>query len=516
LELKFKFRAFTKNHIVRYVFFRSLLKLIFFDSTLSPIKCRTTRIKLLAFFALLVFLGGNEMKGQTTIFSENMGTSAAGTTAITSNTFQNSSYTFSGTGDTRLTTSSLNYYNGASGIRNVFLTNTIDTYFQISGISTLGYSTLSLSFGAFKSTIASNMSELNLEFSTDGTKYTPLIIPAQATGTLTAVWRLISGISLPVAAQNVSNLRIKWTNTSKIPQFRIDDVTLSALTSISSLNSSSGCIGSNLTITGTNLSNASSVTIGGTAVSSFTINSSTQIVAVVGSGTTGTVSVTTPNETVISANQFTVNPNVTPTFTQIAAICSGATLAALPTTSNNSVTGNWLPAINNTATTTYTFTPTAGQCATTTTMTITVNPNVTTTFTQVAAICSGATLAALPTTSNNSITGTWSPAISNTATTTYTFTPTAGQCASATTMTISVNSNTTPTFTQVAAICSGATLAALPTTSNNSITGTWSPEINNTATTTYTFTPTSGQCATTTTMTINVNPNPSTTPIFHE
>ena len=71
---------------------------------------------------------------------------------------------------------------------------------------------------------------------------------------------------------------------------------------------------------------------------------------------------------------ITVNPNVTPTFTAVAPICSGAALAALPTTSNNGITGTWSPALNNTATTTYTFTPTAGLCATTTTMTITVNP----------------------------------------------------------------------------------------------------------------------------------------------
>ena len=113
----------------------------------------------------------------------------------------------------------------------------------------------------------------------------------------------------------------------------------------------------------------------------------------------------------------------------MAAICSGAVLAALPTTSNNGITGPWAPALNNTATTTYTFTPTAGQCATTTTLTITVNANVTPTFTPVAAICSGAVFAALPTTSNNGITGTWAPALDNTTTTTYTFTPTAGQCA---------------------------------------------------------------------------------------
>ncbi|WP_052823373.1 T9SS type B sorting domain-containing protein [Neotamlana sedimentorum] len=206
---------------------------------------------------------------------------------------------------------------------------------------------------------------------------------------------------------------------------------------------------------------------------------------------------------------ITVNPNITPNFTQVADICSGETLAALPTTSDNGVTGTWSPALDNTATTTYTFTPDAGQCASNQTMTITVNPNVTPTFTQVADICSGETLAALPTTSDNGVTGTWSPALDNTATTTYTFTPDAGQCAYNQTMTITVNPNITPTFTQVADICSGETLATLPTTSDNNVTGTWSPALDNTATTTYTFTPDAGQCATEQTMTITVNPNTS-------
>jgi hypothetical protein len=142
--------------------------------------------------------------------------------------------------------------------------------------------------------------------------------------------------------------------------------------------------------------------------------------------------------------------------------------------------------------------------------TVTVNPEITPTFTQEASICSGATLSTLPTTSNNGITGTWAPALNNTTTTTYTFTPAAGQCATTETMTITVNPNITPTFTQVPAICSGATLSALPTNSTNGINGTWSPALNNTATTTYTFTPTASQCATTATMTITVNPLPLT------
>ncbi|WP_116788745.1 fibronectin type III domain-containing protein [Flavobacterium psychrotrophum] len=203
---------------------------------------------------------------------------------------------------------------------------------------------------------------------------------------------------------------------------------------------------------------------------------------------------------------ITVNPIVVPAFAVVAPICSGATLAALPTTSTNGVTGTWSPALNNTATTTYTFTPATGQCAVTTTLTITVNPIVAPTFTAVAPICSGATLVALPTTSTNGVTGTWSPALNNTATTTYTFTPSAGQCAATATLTITVNAPTVPAFAVVAPICSGATLAALPTTSTNGVTGTWSPALNNTATTTYTFTPATGQCATTATLTITVNP----------
>ncbi len=69
----------------------------------------------------------------------------------------------------------------------------------------------------------------------------------------------------------------------------------------------------------------------------------------------------------------TVTANATPAFTQIAAICAGSSLSPLNTTSSNGITGTWSPALNNSQTTTYTFTPTAGVCATTATMTITVN-----------------------------------------------------------------------------------------------------------------------------------------------
>lgn len=144
-----------------------------------------------------------------------------------------------------------------------------------------------------------------------------------------------------------------------------------------------------------------------------------------------------------SSVDITVNSPTTPTFNAVNPICIGDSLSALPTTSNNGIVGTWTPALDNTQTTTYTFTPNAGQCATTASLTITVNSLVTPTFSPVAPICQGAPLAALPTTSTNGITGAWSPALDNTQTTTYTFTPDAGQCASTTTLTITVGGTTT-------------------------------------------------------------------------
>jgi gliding motility-associated-like protein len=69
-----------------------------------------------------------------------------------------------------------------------------------------------------------------------------------------------------------------------------------------------------------------------------------------------------------------LDTQTTPVFSQVPAICYGETLNALPNTSNNNITGAWSPAVDNTNTTTYTFTPDTGQCASSAQMTITVNP----------------------------------------------------------------------------------------------------------------------------------------------
>ena len=218
-------------------------------------------------------------------------------------------------------------------------------------------------------------------------------------------------------------------------------------------------------------------------------------------------SMTTPNCTNEHSFDISINLTSNTTFTQLGPICEGDSLT-LPTTSIEGFTGTWSPVFDNTTSGTYTFTPDSDQCALDTTMSITVNPVFTPTFTQVDPICVGDVLLDLPIVSNNGFSGTWSPAINNTATTEYTFTPTpiSGVCFEEIKMTIAVLTQTTPQFTQVDPICIGSALAPLRTTSNDGITGTWTPALNNLATTTYIFTPDSNQCADTTTMTIVVNP----------
>ena len=205
---------------------------------------------------------------------------------------------------------------------------------------------------------------------------------------------------------------------------------------------------------------------------------------------------------------LTVNvlPSISTSFNQLDPICEGDAFA-LPLTSIEGITGNWSPAIDNTTSTLYTFSPDPGQCASEASMAITVIPVITPTFTQVDTICVGDTLLNLSTTSNNSITGTWSPAIDNTTTTEYTFTPNVGlSCVLPVTMTITVLTQTVPEFTQVDPICIGSTITPLPQISTNGITGTWFPSSNNLQTTSYTFSSDPGQCAGTTAMTIIVNP----------
>jgi hypothetical protein len=213
-----------------------------------------------------------------------------------------------------------------------------------------------------------------------------------------------------------------------------------------------------------------------------------------------------------------VKENKLPSFAAVDALCSGENIAPLPLLSNNGIHGSWAPPIHNT-TTTYTFNPDSGQCVLPemTTLIITVNEIINPTFTPVETICAGDLLAPLPTTSNNEIRGSWAPPINNSSSTLYIFTPDSGQCATTANLTIVVKENKLPSFTAIDTLCSGENIAPLPLLSNNGVHGSWTPPINNTATTTYTFSPDSGQCilpeSTILLITVNEKINPTFSPV---
>lgn len=225
---------------------------------------------------------------------------------------------------------------------------------------------------------------------------------------------------------------------------------------------------------------------------------------------------------------ITITQNITPTFSTVGPYCSGATILALPTTSTNGITGTWSPAINNTATTTYTFTPTIGQCANTTTLTITINPLVTPTFLLTNTYCKGTTPQVLPLVSNNNISGTWSPSVISTATvgtTNYVFTPSSGQSQCITNFTLTVVVNPTPTanINVPIPICAGYPLQLstinTPGYSYNwsgptfwSATGSTPPAINPAVAGTYYLTVTNNySCSSTTSTTVSFNKPPKIT-----
>ncbi|MFN0257373.1 T9SS type A sorting domain-containing protein [Pedobacter ureilyticus] len=158
-------------------------------------------------------------------FSENMGNPAS-TTVVSSYTgWQNNGmYTYAGTADVRTSSSSTGYL-GASAAGNVFITNTLGRYFSIAGINTVALTNPAIEFGLFKNTTASDATDLTFEYSTNGTDFTAIPIPAQSTGGGTANWRLIRLIGLP----NTSTLTIRFTNSGTATQFRLDDIQVNSL-----------------------------------------------------------------------------------------------------------------------------------------------------------------------------------------------------------------------------------------------------------------------------------------------
>ena len=225
------------------------------------------------------------------------------------------------------------------------------------------------------------------------------------------------------------------------------------------------------------------------------------------------------------AAEITVNvvilPEVTPVFVQLGPLCQNSTAPALPSVSNNGVTGTWDPAVidtKDTGTVNYLFTPVAGQCAVPFTMAIFISPEITPEFVQIGPLCQNSTAPALPSVSTNGITGTWYPAVIDTkidGSFNFIFTPAAGECAIPDTMTIEIIPEITPVFAQLGPLCQNSAAPILPAVSENGITGIWNPAVINTkgkGTFTFIFTPALVHCAVPDTMYIVVTEE--ITPVF--
>lgn len=214
---------------------------------------------------LLTFVLSSLSFGQT-IYSENMGT-GTGTLAISATTFQNASpITYSGTADTRASLVSSGY-TGASGGRNVFITNTAGKYFQVDNINTSAYlsTDIQMSFGYNTPSISNP--QLVIEQSTNsGTTWTPITFTPSATG-----WSLItiSGGQIPSS----SSLSLRFTQPAATDQFRIDDLKLTNVSSSCALSLSAettACVVSTIALD--NYTITIPFTGGGTA--SYTITTS--------------------------------------------------------------------------------------------------------------------------------------------------------------------------------------------------------------------------------------------------
>lgn len=207
-------------------------------------------VSLFMVFALMGFT--NVSKAQMiyeTIYSETFGITTT-TTQIDAHTDYDVStvlYSASTTSVTLRATRSSNpgdtapQYPNASGGALLYMNNA-DVYFQISGINTTGYQGLELSFGYDKSGTAASLAQFKVEYSTDGTVWTPINMTHWArqkdtteggastfpTGTGTAGWYYITceADSNNIPATAALQLRFTDLHLVTTSQVRIDDIKL--------------------------------------------------------------------------------------------------------------------------------------------------------------------------------------------------------------------------------------------------------------------------------------------------
>ena len=210
-----------------------------------------------------------------------------------------------------------------------------------------------------------------------------------ASGAASYSWTITNGtipgsktansISYIAGASGTVKLSVTVTNSSGCKSSGTKSVTIVAAPNGTISAASSVCSGSTA-----NTASVSSAGSGATytwTISNGTITSGSGTSSIKYTAATSgsvTLSVTVTNSggcKATGSKAVTITTKVTPTFAAIGPLCQNAKAPSLPTTSTNGIKGSWSPSsisTSSTGTKTYTFTPASGQCASSTTMNITV------------------------------------------------------------------------------------------------------------------------------------------------
>ena len=173
--------------------------------------------KIIPILALILFISFSSFS-QTTIYSENFGSGAitgfpSGWTSVGTNSWYMSSSTPS-TG-----------YTGSSGGHNLHTGSSNSNVLVFSSISTVGYSTVSVIWGGYKSNTL--LPAPTFEWSSDSITWHAVTYTNVSSA---STWQLVNGgvpISLPSSAAGITNLRFRWTATAILTLFQLmDDFTL--------------------------------------------------------------------------------------------------------------------------------------------------------------------------------------------------------------------------------------------------------------------------------------------------
>ncbi|MCD8518245.1 MAG: choice-of-anchor D domain-containing protein, partial [Flavobacterium sp.] len=287
---------------------------------------------------------------QTTLYSENFGTTAVFPTGWTS------SNTTAGWNASTASVSGV--YAGASAGTNIVFNGTgtngvSHTLTYANNLSTVGYSNITVIWGA-RST-GTFAAAVTFQWSSDGATWNNVSFTNVAAN---STWALVNGgvrITLPAGSEGLTNLRFRWTSTStNSGNHRIDDF------SVQGTPASSNTITTNTAISGSpfcvNSSTSASVSVPFTSTGTFTGNTYTaqlsnaagsfaspvSIGTLVSDANSGTISATIPTGTVAGTGYrirvVSNNPTVFGTNNTVdLTVQNSAVITAQPSTSTQTM-----------------------------------------------------------------------------------------------------------------------------------------------------------------------------------